>query len=394
MKQRILIMLFACLLLSGCTGGLLAGDSSKQGSSETVNSGDAESKPPKDEAIHTATLFAAGDNLIHDVIYEQALRRTQNKGYNFLPVYENMNAQIAAADISFINQEAPIAKGFPPSSYPRFNAPTQLAGDLKALGFDVVNIANNHILDKGLQGLSETIEILRSTQGLTMIGAYQSEKEYDTTTLIAKNGIKFAFMGFTQHTNGLRLPDENAGMLVYTDELEAIERQITAARKVADVVVVSVHWGEEGMKQTTLYQQNIAKHFAQYGADIVIGTHPHVLQPIEYVDGAEGHKALVFYSLGNFVSAQVDPENLIGGIAKITVQKNDTTGKISIIDPKLSVVITHFGLGFHDLKLYPLADYTDELAEKHGVVLKYGKWFDTKFIKNFVEEVIDKQFIE
>ncbi|WP_312640900.1 CapA family protein [Hydrogenoanaerobacterium sp.] len=393
MKRRILAILLACMLLSSCTGGMLTGSSSQQGSSGAATSGDAELELPKEDTIHTATLLAVGDNLIHDVIYQQAARRTQNKSYDFLPAYENLKTQIAAADISFINQETPIAKSFPPSSYPLFNAPEQLAGDLKTLGFDVVNIANNHMLDKGKKGLIETMDALDAEEMLTMIGAYRSEKEYDTIPLVTKNKIKFAFVGFTQHTNGLRLPDEDAGMIVYTDELEAMERQITAARRVADVVVVSVHWGEEGTTKTTLYQQNIAKHLAKYGADIVLGTHPHVLQPVEYVDGENGHKALVFYSLGNFVSAQVEPENLVGGMANITVQKNETTGKISIVDPKLSLVITHFGTGFRDLRLYPLSDYTDKLAAEHGIVLEYGKQFNLEFINQFAEEVVDEQFM-
>lgn len=389
--RRFLALLLAALLLGGCAGGkeTAGGESSAE---EGVVSGEAElePEPPKEEILRTATLLAVGDNLIHDVIYEQAQRRARGGGYDFLPVYERVKGELAAADIAFINQESPLAKSFPPASFPLFNTPVQMADDLQTLGFDVVNIANNHMLDKGTQGLYETLALLR-TKPYAAIGAYETEQEYDTPAVIVKNGIRFAFMGFTQHTNGLFVPDENAGMIVYTDEMEAARRQITAARGVADVVVVSVHWGEEEMAAPTLYQRGLAQNYADSGADIVIGTHPHVLQPVEYVTGSGGRKTLVLYSLGNFVSAQLSPENLVGAMAHITVEKNETTGKVTVREPLLSFVITQYGPNFSELQLYPLEEYTPALAARHGLSLS-GVRFDLELINSVIETAVDSRF--
>ncbi|MBE6899700.1 MAG: CapA family protein [Ruminococcaceae bacterium] len=352
-----------------------------------------ENEDPPEEVISEATLLAVGDNLIHDVIYYQAGKRADDGSYDFLPVYEDVRELISAADIAYINQETPMAGSMKPSSYPMFNTPAEMAENLSELGFDVINLANNHMLDKGTEGLSETAELLRKTEGISaVIGANFGSEGYGEPAVVEKNGIKFGFVGFTQHTNGLRLPKGRENMIVYTDNTEEMRRLIQKLKASADVAVVSVHWGDEGSNVPNTYQIELAQQFADWGVDIVIGTHPHVIQPVEYVQGENGGETLVFYSLGNFVSAQIEPANLIGAVAQITVTKNQTTGEINISAPKLDFVITQYGYGFADLHLVMLENYSGELAKQHGVVLKYGKEFGPEYIQNFIEETVDSRF--
>ncbi len=400
MKKSLLWMLsiIVILICCGCKNSVSSVREKDFSLPEKEDSLSSESVPltepelPED-IISEATLLAVGDNLIHDVIYYQAARRTDDGSYDFLPVYEQIRELIAAADIAYINQETPMAGSAEPSSYPMFNTPTEMAANLAELGFDVINVANNHMLDKRVNGLRETIELLRNTEGIfAVIGANDDSEGYGELAVIEKNGIKFGFVGFTEHTNGLRLPEESTNMIIYTDNTEEMYNQVQKLKACADVVVVSVHWGDEGSNRPNTYQRELAQQFANWGVDIVIGTHPHVLQPVEYIQGEDGNETLIFYSLGNFVSAQIDPANLIGGIAQITVTKNHTTGEVIVSTPKLNFVITQYGYGFSNLHLVMLENYTAEQASQHGIVLKYGKQFNLEYIQNFIDRTVDSRF--
>lgn len=395
MKKFLLCLSASVIFLSfcGCDSPSLPQQEEPPSPLESVSITEEIPEPPED-IITKATLLAVGDNLIHDVIYYQAARRTDDGSYDFMPVYEQIKERISEANLAYINQETPMAGSMEPSSYPMFNTPPEMAASLAELGFDVVNLANNHMLDKGVLGLFETIELLRSTEGISaIIGAYDNTEGYGSPVVIEKNDIKFGFVGFTQQTNGLRLPKDNSNMIIYTNNTDEMHRQIQNLKAEADVVIVSVHWGDEGLNQPNKYQRELAQQFSDWGVDIVIGTHPHVLQPVEYLSSENGGNTLVFYSLGNFVSAQIDPANLIGGVAQITVTKNHTTGEITISVPELDFVITQYGLGFSNLHLVTLENYTEEQAAQHGIVLKYGKTFSLDYIRNFISQTIDSQFL-
>ena len=210
--KKMLLRLLSLIIILGCCGCNSQPSAPKEEnlpSPESVSvteEAPAEEKTPED-IISEATLLAVGDNLIHDVIYYQAAKRTDDSSYDFLPVYEQVREQISAADLAYINQETQMAKSKEPSTYPMFNTPTEMAENLSELGFDVINLANNHMLDKGVSGLRETMELLHATDGISaVIGAYDAPEGYGEPVVIEKNGIKFGFVGFTQHTYGLPLP--------------------------------------------------------------------------------------------------------------------------------------------------------------------------------------------
>ena len=346
--------------------------------------------PPKTEVISHSVLLAVGDNLIHDTLY---IQRKTDSGYDFKPLYTHVADRIAAADLAFINQETMMTPDLPPSSYPMFNTPTEMAGDLRDIGFDLLSLANNHMLDKGSAGLLKTQALIASTQGLSSAGGYPTAEAQQQTTILERNGIRFAFVSFTQHTNGLPRPADQPYLLIYTDESDTMRTQIEQARAAADVVVVSVHWGEENTHQTTDYQQNKAQEIADLGADVILGTHPHVLQPVELLSAKDGRQVPVIYSLGNFVSGQVQSPNLIGGMAEITVQKNQTTGKVTIEKPVITPLVTHYDTGMRNVTVYPLEQYTDTLAAQHGIRLTFGRLFRLDDINRMVQEVIAPEYL-
>jgi poly-gamma-glutamate synthesis protein (capsule biosynthesis protein) len=338
--------------------------------------------PP--ETPKSVTLTAVGDNLIHDVIYWQA---KSGDSYDFSPVYRRVKEQIEAADIAYINQETPLVPGEPPSSYPQFNTPVEMAADLQETGFDVLGIANNHMLDRGASGLAKTIGTIRSTEGLTLTGAYLHAEEQKTIPLVESGGLRFSFLGFTEHTNGIPLPKDSSGMIVYTENITQIRQLMALARQQSDVVVVSVHWGNENSFTPTAAQEALAQELADLGAHLIIGTHPHVLQPATYLNRKLGGKTLVLYSLGNFVSAQITPANLVAAMAEVTFTPGAKKTTPITITHRFTPIVTHYEGSFRGLSIYPLAEYTDELAAKHGVRQR-GYAFTREGIEDILRETI------
>lgn len=336
----------------------------------------------------SVSMIAVGDNLIHEPIYKQAQARTPDSSYDFMPVYENVAELISAADIAVINQETMMAQSFDVSTYPCFNTPTVMASQLSQLGFDVLTIANNHMLDKQSKGLIETLDLINSTDGLLAAGAFHSREEYTQINTATVNDISFAFLSFTEHTNGITIPESKEDYIVYLDELDDVKLQVEYANKIADVVVVSMHAGIEYSDDENDIQRNFAENVVNWGADVVIGTHPHTLQPVGYVTNPQGKEVPVLYSLGNFVSAQNRAKRLIGGIANLTFTKNHVTGEVTVSKPQLDIVITHYGAGFSGIKLYRLADYTSSLAAAHG-----NPDISLDFIYNHIRTVIGDEYL-
>lgn len=345
---------------------------------------DTEKKP----VVTNVSMLAVGDNLIHKNIYEQAKARSSDGGYNFLPVYENVSSLIAAADIAVINQETMMAESYPVSTYPTFNTPTVMASQLSQLGFDVLTIANNHMLDKESFGLIETLDLINSTEGLTSAGAFHSKDEYTQIKPLVVNDISFVFLAFTEHTNGITIPAEKESFVVYLNEYDDVRTQVEYAESIADVVVVSMHAGTEGSVKVNDVQRSFARQVVKWGADIVIGTHPHTLQPVEYVTNNDGKEVPVMYSLGNFVSAQSEKNLLIGGMANVTFTKNHLTGEVTVSKPQFDIAVTHYGAGYSGVKIYRLADYTSALASSHA---KSG--MTPEYIYDHIRTVIGDEYL-
>ena len=297
---------------------------------------------------------------------------------------------LKSADYRIFNLEVPLTDTKTPiEKYgPALIAPTATIAGYKALGVDLLTIANNHMLDTQSFGLIETLDLINSTQGLTSAGAFHSRDEYTKIKTVTVNDISFAFLAYTEHTNGITIPDAKESYIVYLDELDDVEQQVKYASSVADVVVVSMHAGIEYSDDENDVQREFAQNVVNWGADLVIGTHPHTLQPIEYLTDENGREVPVLYSLGNFVSAQDKVRRLIGGMANVTFTKNHSTGKVTVSKPQLDIVITHYSAGFDGIKLYRLADYTESLAASHG-----NDSLTVDFIYEHIRKVVGDEYL-
>lgn len=355
-----------------------------------ANLSDTESSTDK-KSDSKVEILAVGDNLIHGVIYNQAHARANGKGYDFSYAYKNIASTIKKADISIVNQETIIDPTRGPATYPCFNSPAELGKEMVNIGFDVFNLANNHSLDMGEKGLRNAIKFW-DEQGVVHCGAYLNKETYKTIPTNTVNSIKFAYVGLTDPTNGLSLKDGAQTVLMLGENEDMIKERIEDAKKISDMVIVNVHWGVEYTHTPTQRQRELAKKIASWGADIIIGNHPHVIQPVEYINNEDGSKTLCIYSLGNFISAQNLGSRMLGGMMHITVTKSGETGKANVTDAYFTGTVTHYDYNFSNVRVYNLSDYTPELAKKHGVHSTTPD-FSIDYMNSIINAVIDKQFL-
>ena len=262
-----------------------------------------------------------GDNLIHEPIYCYGLQ--QDPAFGFL--FENMQEVITKSDIAVLNQETPLTDNpIQYSDYPRFGTPVNVGHAIVDAGFDIVTCATNHILDKGSSGVDFTKNFFSSNK-IKCIGIQTTaETEYCPYEIITRNGIRFALLNYTYDTNGIKLP-ENAPYIVHLLNNETqIRSDIAQAKADADFVIVFAHWGTENTQQIDDFQRKWTQVFLDCKVDVVIGTHPHTLQPYEMLEGNNGCQMLVYYSIGNYISAQSEPSCVKGGMAAFTVSLTDT----------------------------------------------------------------------
>lgn len=351
---------------------------------------DPETTTSQQELFSRVSFVAVGDNLIHDTVYEQAAARTSS-GYDFSYDYEKVADLIEKPDVAILNQETIISTEHNVSSYPQFNSPVEVGEEMLDIGFDVFNIATNHSVDCGEKGLISAINFWKEKKAITT-GAYLNSDDFAAIPMNEVNGVKIAYLGFTESTNGLSLPGDTEVILVRAADENVLQQRIMKARETADVVIVNAHWGNEYTHEPTDAQRELAEKLASWGADVIIGTHPHVIQPVEYIVNNDGRKTLVAYSLGNFISAQNRGPRMLGGMLNFEAVKNNTSGEITIENVKFSGVVTHYGYNYSNIRIYPLSDYTEELASKHGVISKTSD-FSLQYLYDIINEVIDKQFL-
>ena len=347
-------------------------------------------------------LLAVGDNLVQKRVYEAAQKYAENgEEYNFNYCYKNVEDRIAAADLAFINQETIIANDQYEISGANlnFNSPTELGDEVVDLGFDIICMSNNHALDKGTGGLSATLDywenkISDAQSPLYVIGAYRNEEDMADYRISEVNGMKIGWLAYTEHINGYSLPADSPMRLPKTDERALIEAQIKELKEMTDAVVVSAHWGTEDTHVVNENVKNLAQDMIEWGADVIIGTHSHTLQTMEYITRSDGTKGFVFYSLGNFISAQTDNFNMIGGMAEFELKR--TNGEVTVEQVQVTPLITHYDDGnLSNLRVYPYYMYTSELVSGHGV--PNSPWGTAKswswdVISKIVEDNIPEEF--
>ncbi len=315
-----------------------------------------------------ASFGAVGDAIVHEGIWMEAQKTARNAGngdeYDFSHLFREIADDIAAYDLTFINQETLMAGAeYGYSAYPRFNTPRELADAIIDTGFDVVNIANNHMMDMLPEGLAATINYW-DTRPVTLIGGYKNEADYNTPRVVNVNGIDIAFLSYCYGTNGLSMPAGYDMIIPYLDE-EVIRAQTAAADALADFTVVSVHWGEDSYQPLTEQQKTFAKVFADCGVDVVVGHHPHLIQPMEWIEGNDGHRMLCAYSLGNFFSLMAKAENMVGGLLSLDFVVEGEDKRLENV--QFIPTFFYYNMGFFGQTILYQRDYTEALAKVHGV---------------------------
>lgn len=351
-------------------------------------------KSGADEIFDRASFIAVGNNLISEQILSQAAARSNTGGYDFTFLYENVSDEIEGADLAVITQESVMSSEHSVTgSYPVYNAPGELADAFVKSGFDIVNIATNHALDYGEQGLLNTIDFLKREKKLGVIGAVSDKGSAASPVIRRVNGIKLAFVAFTDPDASRSLPEDSSAFLMVSDYEDMIYEAVTAAKQQADFVIVFPHWGNEYGSEVTQAQRTLAKKLGEWGADVIIGTNPHELQEMEYISNTDGSKTLVAYSLGNFVSSQEKGELLLGGMLRFEIVKNTQSDEITLENVSLSGVVTHYGINTSKVRLYKLSEYTDELADVHGVDRKRTPGFGVKYLKKLLSDRVSGEFL-
>lgn len=340
MKRRtfflILLIIFAIIL--GWIGyKRFYSNNSKFVSSENISQDNSNSedsdltvKTTKKEDI-TINMSVIGDIMCHNSQYIDAF---SGSTYDFSYVFSDIKHYIDNADIAIGNLEttfAGAARGY--SNYPTFNTPEQLAQNLKDFGIDVVSTANNHCMDTGYKGLVSTLDYLDSA-GISHTGTSRTQEEQNTVLIKDINGIKIAFLSFTYGTNGIPVSLEKTySVNLISNELILNQLQLAKAQN-PDLICVSMHWGIEYQNTQNKEQERLADLLFQNGTDIILGSHPHVLQPMEKrtitLEDGSTKDGFVIYSLGNFMSGQTKERTRNSIILNIELTKNGETDKISI----------------------------------------------------------------
>ncbi|MDG0843843.1 CapA family protein [Staphylococcus equorum] len=342
------------------------------------------------------SFYAVGDNLIHPVVYQDALQ--DDGSFDFKPMYDDLEKDIKSADISYINQESPIGgdeKGF--SGYKQFNTPRDMADDIAEMGFDIVNGSNNHALDQGTDGLLNEIDLWGQFDDILYTGTFNSQKMRDNIPVFERNGIKVALLSYTYGTNDIS--PKKPYHINYFNEAQ-IKKDVAKAKAQSDAVIVSAHWGSEGEHEPNRKQEKYAEVFANAGVDVVIGTHPHVIQPIEWVKGKRNHKTLVAYSLGNFLNGQTtgNESNVLGGNIRFNIEK--LPKGVTIKNVEWQSLVTHYEIANplddntrHRFKMYPLKKYNDNLAKRHALSYDDENDVTKQRLETITKDVIDKRYL-
>ena len=343
------------------------------------------------DSISIVNLVAVGDNLIHNSVLKSG--RINDSTYNFDRLFDILREDFQEADIAIINQETILGGDFRPyDGYPNFNSPNELGDAIIKSGFDVVLQASNHTLDVGTQGIINCISYWKQHPEVTYLGINESQEARDAIKVIEKNDIRFALLNYTYGLNGRVLPKDKSYMVNLIDTA-LIRRDLEEAEAIADFTIVFPHWGVEYVYEPNKEQKMLAEMMARHGADLIIGTHPHVLQPIEWIEASNGNRALCYYSLGNYTSGQKATPRVLGGMAEVKIKRHN--GSIFIDEAGIIPLITHYewvkGTSLH--QTYKLSEYTTRLERRHSLNY-YDSTFSVQEIRNLSEQIVDEWIID
>ena len=339
------LLLILILLITGCTSTDVTVEVTPTSNPTIVP---ATQKPEIKE--RKVSMIMSGDALIHGAVYKDAF--ISEGHYDFKDMFTNIKDDIISKDLAYYNQETILGcKGSQPATYPMFNTPIDYGENMVYLGFNLVSLANNHTLDMGEAGVKCSLDFWNHHKDVITAGSYLTKEDRDNVKIFEKNDIKFAFLSYTYGANGIFPPEGKEYLINFIDK-ELIQKDVASVRDKVDIVMVAMHWGSEYIHEPNEYQKDYATFLEGIGVDLVIGCHPHVIQPIEWINDT-----LVIYSLGNMISAQETAEKLTGLIVDLEFIKKDDVTTIENVNHKLTY--TYFNNRFKDFKLH----YYDEMND-------------------------------
>ena len=322
------------------------------------------------------SLVMVGDNLIHDKIYRDA---KVDGGYDFKKMYSLIKKRISQYDLAYYNQETILGGSeIGLSGYPAFNSPYEVGDAMIDAGFNLVSLATNHTMDRGERAILNSRAYWDRQEGVLAVGSYASVDDRNKIRIGKKNDISYTLLNYTYGTNGIRVPfsylvnvwpcngsgpDNDSSYQAYKEQ---VKNDIEMVRDKVDLLLVAMHWGEE-YKEVNSYQKDMAHYLASLGVDVIIGTHPHVIQPIEWIGDT-----LVIYSLGNFISAHevVNMGNRVGLLSSLDVIKSNDGIKIEHLENEL--LYTYYTNQYADFLVIPFSELNEDyLSNYRDVYDKY-----------------------
>lgn len=342
----------------------------------------------------SAKLVAVGDNLMHRSCTLSA--KNADGTYDFTKHFANMADIFKAADLAVISQDTVlggIELGATSTETGIFNTAVELADGMADAGINVVLAANNHIMDEGSAGLNTMMSYFSTKYpNITLLGVNNSREAKDEPVYVETNNIKIAMINYSYGSNQTADLDASPYLLNQYDE-DWLSDILKQAREEADFIIAFPFWGEQNSMDYTQEQERQAQFLADNGVDLIIGSCPHVVEPVKWITAENGDRTLVYYSLGNFQSIQNTVENMLGGQANVTISKEEDGTHIS--DYSLDFVVTHYeqreSSEYYDIvTTYPLADYTSDLAARHGMSVSGNEEFDLASLQGLSSQILSK----
>lgn len=342
----------------------------------------------------SAKLVAVGDNLMHRSCTLSA--KNADGTYDFTKHFANMADIFKAADLAVISQDTVlggIELGATSTETGIFNTAVELADGMADAGINVVLAANNHIMDEGSAGLNTMMSYFSTKYpNITLLGVNNSREAKDEPVYVETNNIKIAMINYSYGSNQTADLDASPYLLNQYDE-DWLSDILKQAREEADFIIAFPFWGEQNSMDYTQEQERQAQFLADNGVDLIIGSYPHVVEPVKWITAENGDRTLVYYSLGNFQSIQNTVENMLGGQANVTISKEEDGTHIS--DYSLDFVVTHYeqreSSEYYDIvTTYPLADYTSDLAARHGMSVSGNEEFDLASLQGLSSQILSK----
>lgn len=363
-RKSVLALIVVAAMAFGVLGAyLLCKQFDQSGEQPVATASQEPTQEPTPEAtpeVKNASLFMVGDALLHDVIPYTC--RQADGSYDFTQELHRIGAIAQPYDLKYWNQETILGGDeLGIHGYPQFNGPQAWGDAMVNYGFNMVSLANNHSLDMGTVGVTNSLNYWDSQTSVVKSGVYRSQEEREAIDVHEVNGITYAFFSWTYGMNGLQAPEDQPYMVAcYDGHEQEMLSQIEEAKKKVDVVIVAMHWGTEYVTDATPEQQRLAQEVADAGADIIIGNHPHTIGPVQWLNHG---KTICFYALGNLCAAQYE-NSCVEMMAALNIKKTTFNGEstIEITDVKTDLMYQHYieASIWYDFEIVPFNEMVDD----------------------------------